>query len=110
MEREVRYCTTDDRVRIAYCVEGKGPPLVVAAEFAESFSLLHLFPPYEAFVQHLGEGRTLIRYDARGCGLSQREVSDLSSESLLRDLEAVVRASGSKGLRSSAPMMAGSRA
>ncbi|TMG02516.1 MAG: alpha/beta fold hydrolase [Chloroflexi bacterium] len=94
MEREVRYCTTEDRVRIAYCVEGEGPPLVVVAEFAESFSLLHLFPPYEAFVQRLGEGRTLIRYDARGCGLSQREVSDLSSESLLRDLEAVVRASG----------------
>jgi len=42
MEREVRYCTTEDGVRIAYCVEGKGPPLVVVAEFAESFSLLPL--------------------------------------------------------------------
>src|SRR5438093_1605390 len=94
MEREVPYCTTEDGVRIAYCVEGEGPPLVVVAEFAESFSLLHLFPPDEAFVQRLGEGRTLIRYDARGCGLSQREVNDLSSECLLRDLEAVIRASG----------------
>ncbi len=34
MEREVRYCTTEDGVRIAYCVEGEGPPLVVVAEFA----------------------------------------------------------------------------
>ena len=42
MERDVRYCTTEDGVRIAYCVEGEGPPLVVEAEFAESFSLLPL--------------------------------------------------------------------
>ena len=29
MEREVRYCTTEDGVRIAYAVEGSGPPLMV---------------------------------------------------------------------------------
>jgi hypothetical protein len=30
MEREVRYCTTDDGVRIAYCVEGEGQPTILA--------------------------------------------------------------------------------
>jgi len=94
MEREVRYCTTEDGVRIAYCVEGEGPPLLVCPEFAESFSLLHLFPAYESFMLDLGEGRQLIRHDGRGCGLSQRDVSDLSFDGFMKDMEAVVRAAG----------------
>ncbi len=39
MEPEVRYCTTEDGVRIAYCVEAKGPPLLVVPFFVTSFSL-----------------------------------------------------------------------
>jgi len=42
-EREVRYCTTDDGIRIAYCVVGRGPPLIVCPQFVESFSLDHIF-------------------------------------------------------------------
>jgi class 3 adenylate cyclase len=30
MEREVRYCTTEDGVRIAYCVEGGGTTTILA--------------------------------------------------------------------------------
>ena len=78
MDNAVRYCTTPDGVRIAYSVEGEGPPLLVCPQFVESFSLDHLFPPYEKFMRRLGEGRSLIRYDARGTGLSQREVGDIS--------------------------------
>ncbi len=95
-EREVRYCTTADGVRIAYCVEGEGPPLVVLQVFVESFSLYHLVPEFFAFMPVLGLGRQLVHYDIRGTGLSQREVDDVSHQALLRDLEAVVAAAGLK--------------
>ncbi len=94
MGRKVRYCTTEDGVRIAYCVEGEGPPLLVVPYFIDSFSLEHLAPEEQAFWRRLGEGRRLIRYDMRGIGLSQRAVADLSLTGLVRDLEAVVRAAG----------------
>ena len=41
MEREVRYCTTEDGVRIAYRLEGERPPLVVPPFVIESFGLEH---------------------------------------------------------------------
>ena len=91
---EVRYCTTEDGVRIAYALEGHGPPLLVVPLFVESFSLERMAPELEAFTRLLGEGRQLVRYDTRGTGLSQRDVADLSHDALVRDLEAVVRAAG----------------
>lgn len=36
MEREVRYCTTEDGVNSAYCVEGEGPALLIIPLFVES--------------------------------------------------------------------------
>jgi len=72
-EREVRYCTTEDGVRIAYCVEGEGPPLLMCPILFESFSVDHLLPGYQRFLQAIAGQCTLIRYDTRGTGLSQRE-------------------------------------
>jgi class 3 adenylate cyclase/pimeloyl-ACP methyl ester carboxylesterase len=92
MEREVRYCTTEDGVRIAYCVEGDGPPLVSCPHLFESFSLEHLLPQLSAIRRLIGQGHQVVRYDARGTGLSQREVGDVSPAALVLDLEAVVRA------------------
>jgi pimeloyl-ACP methyl ester carboxylesterase/DNA-binding CsgD family transcriptional regulator len=93
MEREVRYCTTHDGVRIAYRVEGDGEPLVLVHHLF-SFSLAHLVPPYDEALRRFGRGRRFIRYDWRGTGLSQQEVADISPEAMLRDLDAVVRAVG----------------
>ncbi len=91
MEREVRYCTTDDGVRIAYCVEGAGPPLVAGQQLVESFSVDHIAEGFGDFYRALARRRTVIRYDLRGTGLSGRGQFDMSCESLVRDLEAVVR-------------------
>src|SRR5262249_12454461 len=94
MEREVRYCTTQDGVRIAYCVEGEGPTLVIVPTMWKSFSLEYLVPEFQTFNRALGEGRTVIRFDSRGTGLSQLEVEDHSTAALALDLLAVVRATG----------------
>ena len=92
-EREVRYCTTEDGVRIAYCVEGEGPALVVLPEFLDSFGFEHLVPEFQRFHRRVGEGRQLLMYDRRGLGLSQRDVT-YSFEADVNDLGTVIRASG----------------
>ena len=43
-----------------------------------ALSLAHLVPSYDATLRQIGQGRSLIRYDMRGTGLSQRDVDDLS--------------------------------
>ena|SRR5438105_1386079 len=93
-EREVRYCTTEDGVRIAYCLEGNGPALVVFPWGLASFALTHLVPAYEQFPATIGKGRQLVFWDSRGVGMSERSPHDLSPAALLRDLDAVVSAVG----------------
>ncbi len=94
MEREVRYCTSEDGVRIAYAVEGSGPPLLVCPIYVESFSLHHLVPAYEEFIARLGKGRTLVLYDPGGAGLSQRDVDDFGYAGDSGEIRAVAEASG----------------
>jgi class 3 adenylate cyclase/pimeloyl-ACP methyl ester carboxylesterase len=94
MEREVRYCTSDDGTRIAYCVEGEGPPLVITPYLSESFSLHNLFPSFADFMREVASGHIVIRYDTRGTGLSQRVATDFTLDALVGDLEAVVDAAG----------------
>ena len=96
MEREVRYCTTEDGVRIAYCVEGEGPPLVVVPTFIGSTFHSHLVPEVAEFTRQAGQGCQIIKYDMRGTGLSQRDIADISYPATVRDLEAVV---GTLGLK-----------
>ena len=110
MEREIRYCTTEDGVRIAYCVEGEGPPLVICPHLVESFALENLVPERQTFLGELGMGRRVVRYDTRGTGLSQRQVGDVSLAALVRDLEAVVAAVGLRRFSIYASLTGGPRA
>jgi pimeloyl-ACP methyl ester carboxylesterase/DNA-binding CsgD family transcriptional regulator len=94
MEQQVRFCVAPDGVRLAYALHGSGPPIVRAATW-----LTHLDFDWESLVwRHwlaaLGDGRTVVRYDERGCGLSDRDVGDLSLEVWVTDLETVVAAAG----------------
>jgi class 3 adenylate cyclase len=97
-EREVRYCTTEDGLSIAYCVEGDGPTTILALPaFVESFSLDHFMPVYKQFYADLGTGRRVIRFDFRGTGLSSNIPAEarVDVEGALKDLTAVAREAGS---------------
>jgi class 3 adenylate cyclase len=109
-EGEVRYCTTDDGVRIAYCVEGEGTPFVMCPHIFESFSLEYMFPELAEIRRLLSEGHKVVRYDMRGTGLSQRDVEDVSHAALVRDLEAVVDATDMSGFALSGTAFSGARA
>ncbi len=96
MAGQVRYCTTDDGVRIAYSVEGHGRPLVICPYFYESFAHDDITLQWQALIEHLSAGRQVIRYCTRGTALSQRDVPDLSKPECAKDLETVARAIGLK--------------
>jgi pimeloyl-ACP methyl ester carboxylesterase/DNA-binding CsgD family transcriptional regulator len=92
--QEVRFCRAPDGVRIAYARHGSGPPLVLAACWLSHLQFDWLSPVWRHFLRDLGRFATVIRYDERGHGLSDWEVSDFSLEARIADLEAVVDDAG----------------
>jgi pimeloyl-ACP methyl ester carboxylesterase/DNA-binding CsgD family transcriptional regulator len=94
LEQRIRFCTAPDGVRLAYATHGKGPPLVKAANWLTHLEFDWDSPVWRHWLEELGRGHTLVRYDERGCGLSDLEVEDLSLEAWLSDLETVVDAAG----------------
>jgi len=91
-QQQIQYCTTPDGVRLAYSVMGKGVPIVRAAHWLTHLEYDLKSPVWRHFVLGLAQQHTLVRYDARGEGLSQREVDEISFDKWLADLEAVVDA------------------
>ena len=92
MEPHIQYAQTADGVSIAFSTVGKGMPLVHTPP-GLPFSHIQMEwedPDWRGWNERLARGRTLVRYDCRGSGLSDREVVDYSLDGYLLDLEAVV--------------------
>ena len=94
MKQHVRFCTGTDGLRLAYAVHGSGPPLVRVATWLSHLELDWESPVWRHWVQRLGERHLLVRYDERGCGLSDSNIGDPSVDVWVGDLEAVVDAVG----------------
>ena len=94
MEQQIRFCTTSDGVRIAYATVGQGYPLVRALGWATHLEYEWQSPLWRHTIEGLAQRHTLVRYDGRGTGLSDRSVDVHSVEQWANDLEAVVDALG----------------
>jgi len=90
--QRVGFCTTTDGVRLAYATSGAGPPLVKVANWLTHLDYDWASPIWRPWWAALSDGRTLVRYDERGCGLSDRDVDRTSFglEPWVADLAAVV--------------------
>ncbi|UCG76150.1 MAG: alpha/beta fold hydrolase [Gemmatimonadota bacterium] len=73
---------------------GQGPPLVKAANWLSHLEHDQASPVWRHWLRELSRDHTLIRYDERGCGLSDWDVGEFSVDAWVRDLEAVVEAAG----------------
>jgi pimeloyl-ACP methyl ester carboxylesterase/DNA-binding SARP family transcriptional activator len=94
LRQDIRFCTAEDGVRIAYATAGSGPPIVKTANWLNHLEFDWESPVWRHFFRALIAGRRLVRYDSRGNGLSDWDAPDLSLEALVRDLKAVVDAAG----------------
>jgi pimeloyl-ACP methyl ester carboxylesterase len=94
MQQDIRYCTTPDGVRLAYAVTGKGPPIVRTSHWFAHVEHDIESPVFRHFLLDLARRHRLLRYDARGIGLSQRDVADVSFDMFVQDLATVVDAAG----------------
>lgn len=92
LRQDIRFCMTDDGVRIAYATVGKGPALVKTANWLNHLEYDWESPVMSHMFRALMNGRMLVRYDARGNGLSDWNVTDFSIERQVKDLETVVAA------------------
>ena len=92
--QQVRFCTAPDGVRIAYAVHGQGPPLVMTTCWLSHLQHDWESPVWRHFLEDLGRFVTVIRFDERGHGLSDWDVTDHSLPARLGDLEAVIDAAG----------------
>ena len=93
MKQEIRFCKSFDGARIAYAITGEGPPLVKAPHWLTHLEYEAESPIWSAWIEELSRTHTLIRIDARGCGLSERD-AELSFDHSVNDLEAVMDAAG----------------
>jgi class 3 adenylate cyclase/pimeloyl-ACP methyl ester carboxylesterase len=93
-EQEIQFCITADGVQLAYARMGSGMPLVKTGNWMTHLEFDFESPIWRHLYRELSRDRTLIRYDARGNGLSDREVGDVSFETFVSDLETVVDAAG----------------
>ena len=90
--QEIRFCVTKDGVRLAYAVAGSGPSFVKASNWLTHLEYEVESPVWKHYLEALASRFTLVRYDERGNGLSDRDISDIRFEDLVTDLEAVVEA------------------
>jgi pimeloyl-ACP methyl ester carboxylesterase/DNA-binding winged helix-turn-helix (wHTH) protein len=92
--QHIAFCRAVDGVRLAYAVAGEGPPLVRAANWMTHLGYDIESPVWRHWVRDLSRSHTFIRYDERGCGLSDWSASEFSFDDWVSDLESVVEALG----------------
>ena len=94
LHQSIRFCTASDGARIAYATMGDGPVLVKAANWLTHLDYDFENPVWQHWLAGLADHRTLVRYDERGCGLSDWNVDRFRFDDWVDDLELVVDAVG----------------
>ena len=94
LKQEVRYCSAPDGVRLAYAKVGSGPPIMRSAHWMGHLEYDWELPILRHSLLDLAKSFTLVRYDARGNGLSDWDVDEVSFDAWVGDMETVVDAAG----------------
>jgi pimeloyl-ACP methyl ester carboxylesterase/DNA-binding CsgD family transcriptional regulator len=88
-QQTIGFCTATDGTRIAVASCGEGPVILRAAHWLSHVGYDLESPVWRPWVEVLSARNRFVRYDPRGCGLSDRHVTDLSLDAWHADLDAV---------------------
>jgi pimeloyl-ACP methyl ester carboxylesterase/DNA-binding CsgD family transcriptional regulator len=92
--QRIRYLRTRDGLRLAWAEAGAGPVVVKASNWLTHLEYEWESPVWRHWIRLFSDHFRFVRYDERGCGMTDRSVGDLSFERWVEDLEAVVDAAG----------------
>jgi pimeloyl-ACP methyl ester carboxylesterase/DNA-binding CsgD family transcriptional regulator len=92
--QRIRYLQTSDGVKLAWAEAGSGPLLVKAANWLTHLEYDGESPVWQHWIRFFAEHFHFLRYDERGCGMTDWNVGDVSFDRWVEDLETVVDASG----------------
>lgn len=87
--QRTHFCAAHDGARLAYARLGDGPPLVKAANWLNHLELDWSSPIWRHWLRLLSHDRCLIRYDARGNGLSDWHPPAIRFSDFVLDLGSV---------------------
>jgi len=93
VHQQIRFCTARDGARLAWARHGRGPPLVKTSNWLTHLEYDWESPVWSYWLEGLGQSHCVVRYDARGCGLSDEDVGEPSVDQWVSDLETVADAS-----------------
>jgi pimeloyl-ACP methyl ester carboxylesterase/DNA-binding CsgD family transcriptional regulator len=94
IHQTIRYVRASDGVQIAWAESGGGSPLVKAATWLTHLEYDLESPVWQHWTRFLSEHFRYVRYDERGCGMTEWDTRNLSMERRLADLETVIEAAG----------------
>jgi pimeloyl-ACP methyl ester carboxylesterase/DNA-binding CsgD family transcriptional regulator len=92
--QRIRYLRTTDGVQLAWAEAGTGAVLIKAANWLTHLEYEWESPVWRHWIQFFSDHFRFVRYDERGCGMTDWNVGDLSLGRWIEDLEAVVEAAG----------------
>jgi hypothetical protein len=79
LKQEIHFCTAPDGVQLAYSLIGQGPPLMKTRNWMTHLEFDLESPIWRHLYRELAKDHTLVRYDPRGNGLSDRTVDEICS-------------------------------
>jgi pimeloyl-ACP methyl ester carboxylesterase/DNA-binding CsgD family transcriptional regulator len=96
MQQSIRYTTTRDGVQLAWASMGGGPLLLKAANWLTHMQYDLDSPVWKHWIHFFARHFHFVRFDERGCGMTQWQVPEVSVERWVDDLEAVANATQSR--------------
>src|SRR5947207_6611725 len=92
LRQRIQYATASDGARLAWAESGSGPVVVKAANWLTHLEYELESPVWKHWIQFFSAHSRFIRYDERGCGMSEWKTADLSLDRWAADLDTVVEA------------------
>jgi pimeloyl-ACP methyl ester carboxylesterase/DNA-binding CsgD family transcriptional regulator len=96
VRQSIRLTKSADGTTIAWAEAGSGPPLVKASNWLTHLEHDAESPIWRHWIQFFAQNYRFVRYDERGCGMSERDVAELSMDRSAEDLGAVIEAAKPK--------------
>jgi pimeloyl-ACP methyl ester carboxylesterase/DNA-binding CsgD family transcriptional regulator len=90
--QRIRYVRTSDGVQLAWADAGAGPVIIKAANWLTHLEYEWESPVWRHWLRFFSDNFRYIRYDERGCGMTDRNVGDLSLDRWVGDVEDIIAA------------------